>query len=40
MQVAELLVDGLTAYGLAGLVFAVAFVLGPRRSGPYCWCAG
>ena len=26
MQVAELLVDGLTAYGLAGLVFAVAFV--------------
>ena len=26
MQVAELLVDALTAYGLVGLVFAVAFV--------------
>ena len=26
MQVAELLVDGLAAYGLAGAVFAVAFV--------------
>ena len=26
MQVAELLVDALTAYGLAGAVFAVAFV--------------
>ena len=26
MQVAELLVDGLAAYGLAGLVFAVVFV--------------
>jgi hypothetical protein len=26
MQVAELLVDGLAAYGLAGAVFAVGFV--------------
>jgi hypothetical protein len=26
MHLAELLVDALTAYGLAGLVFAVAFV--------------